>query len=174
MKILEIRRHSIRSKPSGHLSQQGLNLARSVGQGLGPFDYVATSTLTRALETAIAMGFAVNEQTELMSTYGALVEAEAPWPLPYFHYSEIIKRDGHAAKYAYQLFDYYNSIMNNIADGGSALMVNHGGVVELGVVACLPNEDYSTWGDEASYCEGARLYWENNKFVKGTVLRVPK
>lgn len=172
MKILEIRRHSIRLKSSGHLSQEGINLARSIGQGLGPFDFVATSTLTRALETAVAMGFAVHEQVELMSTYGAAVEAEAPWPLPYFHYSEIVKRDGVAAKYAYQLFDYYADIMNKIVEGGSALVVNHGGVVELGTVACLPDENFSLWGDEASYCEGARLYWENNKFVKGAVLRV--
>lgn len=172
MKILEIRRHSMRLKTSGHLSQAGVDLARSVGQGLGPFDFVATSTLTRALETAIAMGFAVTEQNELMSTYGAGVEAEAPWPLSFFHYAEIVKRDGAAAKYAYKLFDYYADILNKIADGGSALVINHGGVVELGAVACLPDEDFSTWGDEANYCEGARLYWDNGKFVRGEVLRI--
>ncbi|MCC7117530.1 MAG: hypothetical protein IT310_03305 [Anaerolineales bacterium] len=171
MKILEIRRHSMRLKTSQHLSQEGVNLARSIGKGLGPFDFVATSTLTRALETAIAMGFAVNEQVELMNTYGVEVEAQAPWPMPFFHYSEIVKQDGVAAKYAHQL---YVSCLDKVAQGGSVLAVNHGGVVELGVVACLPDEDFSTWGDEASHCEGARLYWENDKFIKGNALRVSK
>lgn len=172
MKILEIRRHSIRHNQSGHLSQEGVRLARSVGETLGPFDFVATSTLTRALETALAMGFAVDEQVELMSTYGAEVQAEAPWPLSYFHYAQVVKQDGAAARYAYQLFDYYVDTLNKIADGGAVLAINHGGVVELGVVACLPDEDFSTWGDEVSYCEGARLYWEDGKFIKGEVLRV--
>jgi len=70
MKIIEIRRHSIRSKPGEHLSQQGVTLARLVGENLGPFDKVITSTLPRAFETAIAMGFAVDEQLELLGSTG--------------------------------------------------------------------------------------------------------
>ena len=61
MKTIEIRRHSIRSNPGVHLNQQGVTLARLVGQNLGPFDRVVTSTLPRAFETALAMGFAVDE-----------------------------------------------------------------------------------------------------------------
>ena len=173
MKILEIRRHSIRAKPSGHLSQEGVSLARSVGETMKSFSFVATSMLARAYETAIAMGFAVNEQVELMNTYGAEIEARAPWPMPYYHYSVIVKENPVVAKYANQLTSYYENIMLKLIDGESALVVNHGGVVELGVVACLPNEDFSTWGDEASYCEGARLFWDG-KFVSGEVLRISK
>ena len=69
MKILEIRRHSIRSAMSDHLNQTGITLARLVGQNIGPFDRVVTSTLPRAFETAIAMGFAVDEQTELAAAF---------------------------------------------------------------------------------------------------------
>lgn len=174
MKILEIRRHSVRAKPSGHLSQEGVSLARTVGETLKLFSFVATSTLARAYETAIAMGFAVNEQIELMNTYGAQIEAQAPWPMPYYHYSVIVKESDVVAKYANQLASYYESIMHKLVDGESALVVNHGGVVELGVVACLPDENFLSWGDEASYCEGARLFWEAGKFVSGEVLRVLK
>ena len=56
MKILEVRRHSIRSPLSDHLNQTGVTLARLVGQNIGPFDRVVTSTLPRAFETAISMG----------------------------------------------------------------------------------------------------------------------
>ncbi|MFN8433298.1 MAG: phosphoglycerate mutase family protein [Anaerolineales bacterium] len=172
MKILEVRRHSIRYAGGDHLSQAGVALARNVGQNIGPFDFVSTSTLPRAFDTAIAMGFAVNEQNPLMNTYGGAVEREAPWPMPFFHYSEIVKQAGAAAKYAHDLMDYYLGILNHIPQGGSALVVNHGGVVELGVVACLPDADFSVWGDAVEYCEGARLFWDGGKFVNGEVLRL--
>ncbi|HNF94355.1 MAG TPA: phosphoglycerate mutase family protein [Anaerolineales bacterium] len=172
MKILEVRRHSIRHAGGDHLSQAGVALARNVGQNIGPFDFVSTSTLPRAFDTAIAMGFAVNEQNPLMNTYGGAVEREAPWPMPFFHYSEIVKQAEAAAKYAHDLMDYYLGILNHIPQGGSALVVNHGGVVELGVVACLPDADFSAWGDAVEYCEGARLFWDGGKFVNGEVLRL--
>jgi hypothetical protein len=174
MKILEIIRHYIRSQPGDHLNQTGVSLARLVGQNIGPFDRVITSTLPRAFETAIAMGFAVYEQSELMNTYGSQVGKEAPWPMPFFHFSEIVKQNGAAAKYANKLAKYYFSIMDYISEERAALAINHGGVVELGVVACLPEMDFGPWGDEVDYCEGARLYWEDGRFVNGEVLRVSK
>jgi broad specificity phosphatase PhoE len=174
MKIIEIRRHSIRAAGGDHLNQQGIALARKLGQGIGPFHYVATSTLTRALETAVAMGFAVNEQNQLLNTYGGAVEREAPWPMPFLHYSEIVKQTGAAAAYANQLADFYKTLLGRIPDGGSALVINHGGVVELGVTACLPDVDFSTWGDSVDYCEGARLFWDDGRFARGEVLRVQK
>ena len=173
MKILEIRRHSIRSPLGDHLNQTGVTLARLIGQNIGPFDRVITSTHPRAFETAIAMGFAVDEQNEFMSTYGGAVEKEAPWPQSFINYAEIIKQEGVAARYAKKLAKYYASIMEFISEGRSALVINHGGVVELGVVGCLPNIDFSTWGDSVNYCEGARLYWED-KFIRAEVLRVNK
>ncbi len=172
MKILEIRRHSIRSPLSDHLNQKGVKLARFVGQAIGPFDRVITSTLPRAFETAIAMGFAVDEQNELISTYGRDVESEAPWPQPFANYAEIIKQKGATAKYAQKLVKYYAGVMDVISEGGSALVINHGGVVEMGVIACLPKLDYSTWGDSVGYCEGARLFWEDGRFINAEVLRV--
>ena len=172
MKTLEIRRHSIRSHSGDHLNQSGVALARMVGQNIGPFDRVITSTLARAFETAIAMGFAVDEQSDLMSTYGRDVEREAPWPLSFDDYSRVLKGGGAATKYAQKLAKYYASIMNFISESRSALVINHGGVVELGVVGCLPGFDFSSWGGSVEYCEGARLYWDEDEFVKAEVLRV--
>jgi len=171
MKTIEIRRHSIRSKPGDHLNQQGVTLARLVGENLGPFDRVITSTLPRAFETAIAMGFAVDEQNELMSTYGNL-EHEAPWPLSCAGYAEVIRSDGAATRYANQLVEIYKRLANYLADGRKALVVNHGGVAEMGAVACLPNADHFTWGSHFEPCEGIRLFWDDGKFVNAEVLRV--
>jgi len=172
MKTIEIRRHSIRSKPGDHLNQQGVSLARLVGQNLGPFDRVVTSTRPRAFETAIAMGFAVDEQNELMSSYGNDVEREAPWPLSMAGYAEVVSKGGAAAKYANQLVAVYTKLAGYLADGRAALVVNHGGVAELGAVACLPGADYVAWGSHFECCEGIRLFWEEDKFVDGEILRV--
>ncbi|MBI3160890.1 MAG: histidine phosphatase family protein [Chloroflexi bacterium] len=172
MKILEIRRHSRRDDPAPHLNQLGVTLARLVGEGLGPFDRVVTSTHPRAFETAIAMGFAVDEQNELMSSFGDEVMVEAPWPLSFAQYAETVKRKGPAGKYAHQLMKVYEHIMKYISEERSALVVNHGGVLELGVSACLPEMNFSPWGDAVDYCEGARLFWTDGKFIRGEVLRV--
>ncbi len=174
MKTIEIRRHSMRSKPGPHLSQSGVTLARFVGQNLGPFDRVVTSTLPRAFETAIAMGFAVDEQVESMSTYGDDVEHEAPWPQSFAAYAKAVRRGGAAARYANQLASYYAGLADYLADGRAALVINHGGVLELGVTASFPNADYESWGEAADYCEGARLYWEDGKYVNAEILRVSK
>lgn len=172
MKTIEIRRHSIRSKPGQHLSQQGVTLARLVGENLGPFDRVVTSTVPRAFETAIAMGFAVDEQNELMSSYGDAVEMEAPWPLSLGQYAEAIRKGGAAARYADQLAEVYRQLANYLADGRAALVINHGGVVELGAIGCLPNADHASWGPNFECCEGVRLFWDDGKFVNVEILRV--
>jgi broad specificity phosphatase PhoE len=174
LKTIEIRRHSIRSNLDVHLNQQGVTLARLVGQNLGPFDRVVTSTLPRAFETAIAMGFAVDEQLELMSTTGDGVEREAPYPLSCAGYAEVVSQGGAAAKYANQLKETYTKLANYLVEDRAALVVNHGGVAELGAVACLPNADHISWGSHFEYCEGIRLFWEDGKFVEGEILRVSK
>jgi broad specificity phosphatase PhoE len=141
MKTIEIRRHSIRSKPGDHLNQAGVSLARRVGESMGPFGRVVTSTLPRAFETAIAMGFAVNGQVELMSTYGADVEREVPWPQPFAAYARAVRRGGSAQFYAKQLAAYYARLTEYLEDNGAALVINHGGVVEMGVTASFPEAD---------------------------------
>ena len=159
-------------KPGDHLSQQGVTLARLVGQNLGPFDRVVTSTLPRAFETAIAMGFAVDEQNELMSTYGSVVEREAPWPLSLAGYAEVVNQGGAAWRYATQLLEYYSKLAEYVADGRAALVINHGGIVEMGAVAALPNADHFKWGSHFECCEGVRLFYEDGKFVDAEILRV--
>jgi broad specificity phosphatase PhoE len=173
MKTIEVRRHSIRQKPGDHLSQEGVTLARLVGENLGPFDRVVTSTLPRAYETAIAMGFAVSEQNELMSSCGSDVEREAPWPLSLAGYAEVVSQGGAAAKYARQLAAFYNELAGYLAEGRAALVINHGGIAELGAVACLPHTDHFAWGSHFEPCEGIRLFWEDGQFVDGEILRVP-
>lgn len=162
----------MRSSYEKHLNQEGVELARSVGMGMGPFQRVVTSTLPRAFETAIAMGFAVDEQNDLMSSYGMDVETEAPWPCSFAEYSNTIRKRGAVARYAQQLKEYYQDLMKTLPENGSALVINHGGVVEIGVVGCLPEQDFSSWGDAVGYCEGARIEYEKGMFLHAVELRI--
>jgi broad specificity phosphatase PhoE len=174
MKTIEIRRHSIRNKPGDHLNQSGVTLARFVGEKLGPFDHVVTSTLPRAFETAIAMGFAVDKQIDWMSSYGMDVEREVPWPQPFAVYAKAVKRKNAAAQYANRLAEYYAKLAGSLAESRAALVINHGGILELGVVASFPDADYDSWGDAVDYCEGARLFWEDGKCMDAELLRMSK
>jgi broad specificity phosphatase PhoE len=172
VKTIEIRRHSKRSIVGVHLSQEGITLARRIGQYIGPFERVLTSTLPRAFETAIAMGFAVDEQVELMSAYDDLVEHEVPWPQDFVVYAKAVRRDKAAAHYAKKLAGFYAELAATLMENSAALVINHGGIVELGVVATFPNAEYESWGVPVDYCEGARLFWQDGMFVGAEVLRV--
>jgi hypothetical protein len=121
------------------------------------------------------MGFAVDEEVKLMSMYGADVEREVPWPQSFAAYAKAVRRAGSAAQwYASQLAEYYTGLAAKLDDGQGALAINHGGIVELGVVAAFPHGAYESWGEAVDYCEGARLFWEDGNFVNAEVLRVSK
>jgi hypothetical protein len=79
LRTLEVRRHTMRLIPDHHLTQAGVELARRIGESTGPFQRVITSTLPRAFETALAMGFAVDEQNEVLSQLAPDVEDEIAW-----------------------------------------------------------------------------------------------
>jgi broad specificity phosphatase PhoE len=172
MKTIEVRRHSIRDHASQDLSEQGVTLARLIGAEIGPFHYVVTSTVPRAHQTAVAMGFQVDEQVELLNTYGDAVEAEVPWPADFSEYAAPIRRGGAPARYAQRLKEFFTHLAENLPDPGAALVVTHGGVVEIGAVACLPEATHDAWGDYIECLEGVRLFWEDGKFVKAEVLRI--
>ena len=172
MRYLEVRRHSMRSKPGQHLTQFGVSLARRAGDSMGPFARVITSTLPRAFETAIAMGFAVDDQIELLGTYGDAVDKEITWPATFAEYAKAVRKGRAAADYARQLVGLWTEIVSALPDGSAALIVSHGGIVELGLVAALPDANHPEWGGHCELCEGARLHFDGKAFVKADILRV--
>jgi broad specificity phosphatase PhoE len=172
MKILEIRRHTTRENSGQHISQAGVTLARRVGEGIGPFDRVVTSTVPRAFETAIAMGFAVDEQEELISTYGQDVENEVPWPQTFAGYAATARAGGAVKRYMDRLAAFYRKLVESLPEEGAALVINHGGIVEMSAVACFKAADYGTFGPHCEYCEGVRLFWDPEKFIRAEIIRV--
>ena len=176
MRTLEVRRHTMRVKPGQHLSQAGVDLARRIGDTVGPFQRVVTTSIPRAFETAIAMGFAVDEEVEDRSVImlNEDIEMEVEWDAVFAAFADAARKNptGATAQYVKKQADFWRSVLEATPEGGAALIISHGGVVEAGAVGCLPNFDYATAGAFLSYCEGVRLTYENVRFMSIEILRV--
>lgn len=172
MSTIELRRHTMRAKPGQHLNQAGVTLARRVGDGLGPFNRVITSTLPRAFETALAMGFAIDEQLDALAQMGDAVDREIRWPAPFGEISQVMQQNSAVAEFGARLARLLRAIARELPDAGMALIISHGGIVEAAAVACVPDADHASWGDHLGYCEGVRLTFSAARFERGEILRV--
>jgi broad specificity phosphatase PhoE len=173
MRWLEVRRHSLTKKGAArgrgsHLSAQGVALARAIGAELGSVAYVLTSTSPRAIETAIAMGLAVDDTVDLPSGYvpGEVeFHQQWTWPQPYARYAELITRGGGLASVAQAHRAVWTRVVEQVDDDAAALFVGHGGGIEPALVACLPDADHKRWGGLLGHCDGARLGFTDGGFV---------
>ncbi len=163
----------MRTKPGQHLSQAGVDLARRVGEGMPAFDKVYTSPVPRAFETAIAMGFAVDRQVELLASMPS--DAEISFDVGFGGFSSFIRENPYSvvANFANTLAEFHLNVARSLPDGGSALIISHGGFIEASAVGCLPDADQERWGPSCNYCEGIRLRFEEDAFETCEILRVP-
>ena len=60
---------------------------------------------------------------------------------------------------------HLDSVVEAVPDGGAALVIGHGGGIEPGLVACLPDANHQSWGPPFSHCDGARLGFRDGRFV---------
>lgn len=171
-KTIEIRRHSIRRPPAPHLIREGVILARQLGESIGPFELVVSSTAPRAIETAVAMGFAIDREQELISRLPDPVDEILPFPQPFLAYYDARNQPAVAA-HLQALGGFYTELAESLQDGGAALVVCHGGIVELSAIACVPGADYQTFGLQIECCEGVRVVWDQGNFIDVRVLRLP-
>lgn len=180
MRWLEVRRHSLTKKGAArgrgsHLSAAGVTLARLVGQSLGSFHHVVTSASPRAVETAIAMGYAVDDAVAMPSGY---VPGEVEhhdqwrWPSPYRKYARLIA-GGELAAVADTHRAIWKRTVEAVPDGASALVISHGGGIEPALVACLPGAEHESWGEPFHHCDGARLEYADGRFVSVRFTRAP-
>ena len=173
VRLIEHRRHSMRTKPGQHLCQAGVDLARRVGEGMPVFDEVYTSSVPRAFETGVAMGYAVDRQVELLASMPS--NAEISFDVGFGGFSSHIRRypDSVVANFARELAAFHDNVARSLPAGGRALILSHGGFIEASAVGCLPDADHESWGPFCNYCEGVRLTYDEGSFTTCEVLRVP-
>ncbi|MCI4340729.1 MAG: histidine phosphatase family protein [Thermoplasmata archaeon] len=172
MRSIDYRRHSRRDPGAVHLNDEGRALARRIGAASGPFDRVVTSTVPRAIETAEAMGFPVSDRRPELATWGPGVEAALGPIIDWSDYARALRRSPTVARFAELQRSILLGVARALPEGGRALVVSHGGVLEIGAVAALPEADHRAWGGPAGYCEGIQLTFDSDRFFRGTPLRV--
>ncbi|MHA2032882.1 MAG: histidine phosphatase family protein [Candidatus Kariarchaeaceae archaeon] len=173
MKTIEHRRHSIRNQEGPHLNQSGVDLARKVGNKMDDnYQLVITSGKERAFETAVAMGYAVDKQIDELNTFGDEVMNEIEnWNMPFSEIKMYYDKQGPLYNYCHDHEKLLLKILEKIDEGRSILIISHGGVTDYPLVHLFPNSDVSLWGNNFSYCEGYKLYYEDNKFNRFDLLR---
>jgi len=166
VKIIEIRRHSLRDFEGG-LSPAGRLLARRTGMDIGPFDLVLSSPLRRAVETAEVMGFDVTRTDERLSSlaWAGLNN----WDLPAPALAYVLQND--RPNVADQIQAYIHEQAAELPDEGRLLAIAHSGIIEGIAVACVPDV---VFGPAFDYCEGVRLGLADGVFQLLDVLRVKR
>ncbi len=173
MRRLEVRRHSLTKKGPGrgrgtHLSADGVRFARAVGGGLGPFALVLASTVPRTAETAVAMGFAVDDTVAMPSAYlPGVVERHAQWGWaePFSVYARLLSQNAEYADLVRAQRERWVRAVESVPDGAAALVVGHGGSIEPALAACLPDADHARWGPAMAHLHGATLTYDGGVFT---------
>lgn len=184
MRTIEIRRHAFTKKGEGrghgsHLSAEGVAQARRIGAQIGPFALVLTSHIPRTLETALAMGFAVDEQIEALGDIPAEVWDEIghqerwAWEEPFVRFAQLVTCGGPMARMGERQRDVWVRALESAPDGGSVLIVSHGRVIEAGLVTCVPEGDFAAWGTPFHHGEGIKMEYEVGRFTNLQFRRNP-
>ena len=173
MRYVDVIRHAKR-RNSEHLSDEGVLVARSIGEQLGPYRIVATTSAQRAIETPIAMGFAVHE--EQAGPGIRKFEEGADWQshiaAGFPELSRLYRKGGQTTLFAEAQAKLWMSIAARLKEGEMALIVSHKGPMEVGAIGALPGSDHDRWGGPFGNCEGIRLGFDGNTFTEGRILRL--
>ena len=166
----------MRDSDNPHISQAGLELARRVGLGLGPFANTISSPAPRCIETAIAMGFAPDEfyepvQEQMKKKHVRVVAELLPPDTAFAKRAKAMDSHKPARKYARALVAQWTQLVRRVPSGKCFLVITHGGYIDDSAVACLPAADHRKWGKNFAHCEGIRLAFDKGYFVSGQLLR---
>src|SRR5262249_15489848 len=156
----------------------GVALARRIGGEIGPFDLVLTSLVPRTLETAIAMGFAVNDQLEALGELSPEALEEIghherwAWEEPFITFAHFVRQGGATTRMGERQRKAWVRALDSVPSGGRVLIISHGRIIESGLVTCIPDGDFAAWGSSFRHCEGARITFAEGRFYGAQLLRV--
>lgn len=176
MRTIEIRRHCFTKKGEGRgkdsqLLAEGVRQVRRIGEQIGPFDLVLSSQIPRTLKTAIVMGFAVDEQLEVLGDIPAEVwdelghQERSTWAEPFVEFARIIAQNGATAQLGQRQRAAWIQALEQVPPDGSVLIISHGRVIESGLVTCFPDADFATWGAPFQHGEGIQMSYADGSFT---------
>lgn len=151
-------------------------LARASGDLLPPAGYVLTGPDRRHVETAIAMGYPVDETVLWPSGYvSGVVEHHDQWRWehPFQRYAELLLSSPELHGVAQTHLNHWLRALDQIDDGATALVISSGGSIEPVLVAALPDCDHAEWGAALHHLEGATLTFVGGKCTAVSIRRQP-
>ena len=170
MKYLEHRRHTERTRPLDHINQNGIDLAKKVAPVVRTPSFTLTSSVPRAVETALVLGHEVNRMDDLLFHYKPEVMGEIGDP-SFKAIADAIKTGKYTASYSEDQLSLFREALDEVKEGQTVLVVSHGIMVEIGLVAMFPEMNPSEWGKPFTYLEGYRVSYENGEFKAPEILR---
>ena len=170
MKYLEHRRHTERTRPYDHINQDGIDLAKQVVGQTGPFQYTLTSTIPRAVETALVLGYEVNRTDDLLFHYKPELMGELG-KQTFSDIAKAIELGKYTDSYSQDQMALLKEALAEVKKGETVLVVSHGCMVEIGLVAMFPDMDHEKWGKPFTYLEGYRVGYEKGEFKDPEILR---
>lgn len=169
MIYLEHRRHAERDRSFPHLNHRGVELAHRVGATMGEFDLVVTSPLPRALQTAVAFGYGIDQVREELKEYSEIFRPLPPWDSGFQALFDYFKKYSQAREF---LNNLVLELIRTNPRAKRILMVSHSGIVESTLLSCLQDPVVRDWGDPLSYCEGVSWSWDGQQFLNPEIKRI--
>lgn len=170
MAIVEVRRHAERAGPTeagSALSAAGRTMAERLARSAPAYAVVAASPLPRAKETAAIIGGRLDlADPALLPDLSQIVQLrtiEEYAPLLAGGERERVLADEQAGAWLR---------LGGAAKDGAALVITHGGVIELAALNIAKAIGKDLRGDTFSYCEGVRVHYTDGKPTSLEVLRV--
>jgi broad specificity phosphatase PhoE len=181
MKFVEVFRHSKRGESKG-LNEEGRELARRARTLLAShYDLCVSSPKERARETLEAFGFpsyemdeaftAVNpwepfdEQVTKLAKEKGITPLAACWYFP--EALRFLRFEGET------FLGAIHRIARKLPEGGRALVVTHGGILEAAALFGCPRYALDALGGEISFCEGIVFRIEGESLAGIEVKRMP-
>jgi broad specificity phosphatase PhoE len=153
-------RHTQRAKPGQHLNQRGINLAHALEPRLPNIDVAFTSSVPRAIETAIALGVAVTDTFDEMAQMGPDVLNDED----YARHDTLMSLCRHftdgppaARAYAAAQAQHVRALLARAGDEARVLIVTHGGIIEAQWAGLAPETLVRATGAPFDVCEGLIL-----------------
>jgi len=182
MRFVEVFRHSKRGESKG-LNEEGRELARRARPLLAPrYDLCVSSPKERARETMEAFGFPSYEVDEAFT-------AVSPWE-PFDEAVTTLAKEKsitplaacwfvpEALKYlrfqGETLLGAIHRIARKLPEGGRALVVTHGGILEAAALLGGPRYELDELGGEISFVEGVVFRFDGEKLTGVDVKRLLK
>lgn len=173
MKHVEVFRHSKRGEGKG-LSEEGRELARQGRALLAPnYDLCVSSPKERARETMEAFGFDRYEVDEAFTAVSpwepfdaqvsklakerGIIPLAACWEIP--EALSTLKMQGET------FLGAVKRIARKLPEGGRALVVSHGGILEAAALHGCARYDLAELGGEIGFCEGIVFIFDRENLV---------